>query len=326
MGWIPDRFWWVQRYGGGVLSVGGIIAAVWCVIQAIDAYQVAQLPGDPRGSAILRNLALSFLASGAAYALFAIRFIVSLQASFPARERYRRRRQAMQGDQEVMPRAAVAVNPQAAPRLSGEPLELLWRVTPFASRIMTTLYTLMILIFGLCAVLCWYLAYCLVTNTPPIGSAGLEPISLSDRMVGVTATVILGAMLLFLVVFMIRLLPWERGRPYGVSASSDGLWYYPKGRRRRFVRWNEACLLEVSVARGRRHRVYRLYGRHAVAEWWELPPSRWVSLGMTSAEFGERYRAMLNLIVARTWLLPRTLDSKLVEPQDAVAPLMSKRE
>jgi hypothetical protein len=101
-------------------------------------------------------------------------------------------------------------------------------------------------------------------------------------------------------------------------ANSDGLWYYPRILKRRFFRWDEVRLLEVYLPKNEHYRAYRLYGRDSIARWLELPPSKWVSLGMSKAEFEQRHQALLDLIVARTGLLPRTLDEKLAEDDSGV--------
>ena len=136
---------------------------------------------------------------------------------------------------------------------------------------------------------------------------------------GSAVTAGMGISLLSLVAFVIWYLPWERGRPYGVTANNEGLWYYPKGWKRRFLRWDEVCLLEVSIPKRERSlRAYKIYGRRTLASWLAVPPSKWVEVGMTKQEFWERHQALLNLIVARTGLVPRTLDEKLAEAASGV--------
>ena len=312
---FPDRFWWLQRAWGLLLVIGGFIAAIYAAIQAYEAYN--EIPGGPLDTALMRDLATllrydaqDFLLIAAAYALLAGQGIISILKSVDARRRVRRRVRAIEGDQDAMLRARVEVDRRSTPDLSGEPLELLWRATPSKRRIMTTLLTIFLVIFGPIAVLFLYLGYCLATNTPPIGSTGLEPISPLERAGGVAVCVFVAALLLFLVGFLIRWLPWERGRPYGVVASSNGLWYYPRGGKKRLLRWEDARLLEVGK---KSYREYKLLGRNTLAQWTELPPSSLVMLGLTKQEFKERHQALLNLIVARTHLLPRTFDKKLAE-------------
>jgi hypothetical protein len=319
---FPDRFWWLQRVVGILLVVGCFIAALYAAIQAYDTYNTSQIPGgDPINTALLRNLATQFLLLAGISALFVVQGILLILTSVEAQRRFRRRRRAIEGNQDAMLRARVKVDMHNAHVLSSEPLELLWRATSLNSGIMTTIFTISLMVLGSFTGLCLYLAYCLATNTPPIGSTRLEPMAPFERVGVVAVVVIVAAMLLFLIVFIIRLLPWERGRPYGVVASSDGLWYCPRGGKKRLLRWEEARLLEVG---NKSYREYKLYSRNALAQWRELPPSSLVTLGLTKQEFWERHQALLNLIAARTHLLPRTFDKKLAEPDEDL--LVTRRQ
>jgi hypothetical protein len=306
---IPDRFWWVQRYGGGLFALGcltGVAYSLWL------AYNFSQLDGfiDPR---ILQlDVAQCFLLA-ATFAVFLAQAVAAIWASRSAKRRFLRRLRAIAGDQEAMPCASMKVDRRHAFDLSRGPVELLWRATPFSSRIMTVLMACMVVLFGPFALLCWYLAYCLATNTALIGGISMGPLPPLARVLATTVSLGLGMGVLFLVLFMISLLPSERGRAYGVTASDEGVWYYPKAGKKRFLRWDEVCLLEARIPRRDHHREYRLYGRRAIAAWVDVPPSRWVSLGLSSQEYVERHQALLDLIVARTGLVPRTLDAKLGE-------------
>jgi hypothetical protein len=237
---IPDRFWWVQRYGGIVSAGGCLIAAIYCVIKAYDAYNLAQIPvSDVNLQALLRLDAQQFLLIGGQFALFAAMGGIFIWASFSAQKRFQRRQRAMEGDMEAMLLARVKIEADAVPDLSREPLELLERAS------------------------------------------------------------------------------W--GRPYGVIATDDGLWYHPQAGRRRLLRWEEIRLFEVLASqRSQRYRRYRLYSRDVVAVWSSEPPLSSGAPGLTKEEFGERHQALLNLIVVRTGLLPRTLDEKLAEAASGV--------
>lgn len=80
--------------------------------------------------------------------------------------------------------------------------------------------------------------------------------------------------------------------------------------RNRFLRWEEIRLWEVDrQGEGRR---FRLYGTTSGVGWNEVAPSKLVSLGGPTPEaFHARHQEALALIVARTQLLPRTLDQEL---------------
>jgi hypothetical protein len=305
---LPDRFWWVQRVGGALLVLGGLIGAISAVILGLD---LSQLTSDSPVVSQVWHLETqkTFLQAGE-FALLTIIGIFDIRESFPAHERVLRRRRALEGEQEAMRRANVKVDRRHAPDLVDGSLELLGRATPLNGRIMTTIIAIIVVIFGPLALLFWYLAYCTATNTPPIGSTYLEPMSPLERVGVVAVTLGVGAGLAFLVGFVIWILPWEWGRPVGVVADDEGLWDYPKGGRKRFLRWDEVRLLEVT---GRLYHQYKLYGQESVATWSDGPLSSLVTYGLTKQEFGERHQALLDLIAARTGLVPRMLDKKLVE-------------
>ena len=183
---FPDRFWWVQRYSGIVSAVGCLIATIYCVIKAYDVYSLAQIPvSDGNLQALLRLDAQQFLLLGGQFALFAAMSGIFIRDSFSAEKRSHCRRLAMQGDQEAMARATIEVDRRNVSDLASEPLELMWQATAFSGRIMTVVITIIIVIFGPCAALFWYLAYCLATNTPPIGSISIEEVSPLERVGGV---------------------------------------------------------------------------------------------------------------------------------------------
>lgn len=312
---LSDRCWWLQRVVGIVLTIGSFIAAIYELIQAHDAYNVAQIASSgPLDTALLRDLAAllrnqaqEILLLGLAYVVFVVQGILLILKSFDAQRRLRRRLCAIEGDQEAMPLARIKVDASEAPELSSESLELLWRATPYRGRIMTRLYTSIIVVFAPFVMLCLYLAYCLATNTLPFGSGHLEPISPLERVGLLAVLLVVTALLLFLIMFIVSNFPSERGRPYGVAASNDGLWYYPPVGKRRLLLWEEIRLLEVSK---KGDREYKLYDGNTFARWLEQPPSYWVSVGMSKEEFEQRHQALLNLVAARTHLLPRTFDKQ----------------
>ncbi|HEX6778791.1 MAG TPA: hypothetical protein VF099_11360, partial [Ktedonobacterales bacterium] len=61
---------------------------------------------------------------------------------------------------------------------------------------------------------------------------------------------------------------------------------------------------------------YRLYGQNTFIQWLNQPPSKWVASDISSEEIEQRHQALLNLIVARTHLLPRTFDKRLAEADE----------
>jgi hypothetical protein len=71
-----------------------------------------------------------------------------LIGSSPAREHFRRRLRALQGDQDAMPRAQIQVDAEHAPRLSGGALELIWRPTLLLHVLMTLVDLVFLPVFG----------------------------------------------------------------------------------------------------------------------------------------------------------------------------------
>jgi hypothetical protein len=111
-----------------------------------------------------------------------------------------------------------------------------------------------------------------------------------------------------LLIWFTRSLPAACGKLYGITASREGLLYQPKVGRSRFLRWEEMRLFEIDTPPPLHQERYRLYGPGGKVEWRDLPPSLGVSLNMTSREYLTRQQVVLNLIIARTHLLPRAFE------------------
>ena len=299
-----DRFWWVDRFGGGLLAIGCLIGAIQSVILGLE---LSQLPSDNSAVSQLWHLETqkAFLQAGK-FLLFVGIGVFSIWDSFPVHRRVLRRQRALDGEQEAMRRARIQVDRRHAPNLSEGSLELLWRAKVSTSRVMTALFVTIFVIFAFLAGVFVYLAYLIITSNP-------SKLSLLEQGALAAVTVGLAALFLAVVVILARYLPAYRGKPFGIIAETDGLWYYPRAGKRRFLRWEEIRLLEVILPQRERYRKYTLYGGKAIAQWWEQPPSSLslFELGLTKREFEERHQALLDLIAARTGLLPRTSDKRL---------------
>jgi hypothetical protein len=113
-------------------------------------------------------------------------------------------------------------------------------------------------------------------------------------------------LLLFVLGFLLFLV--FGGKPCRLVARDDSLLYYPRIGATQILLWDEIHFCEVMrVGQGR---LYRLYSVKALVEWHDppSPPFLWLSL---RDGFAERQQALLNLIVARTHLVPRTFDRRL---------------
>ena len=117
-----NRFWWVQRYGGGLFALGCLTGVVYSLWLAYDFSRLEQGGFlDPR---ILQlNVAQSFLMAGT-FAVFFAQAVVALCAPRSAQRRFLRRLRAIAGEQEAMPCASMKVDRRHAPDLSRGPLEL----------------------------------------------------------------------------------------------------------------------------------------------------------------------------------------------------------
>ena len=302
---IPDRFWWVQRFGGLLFALGCLFGAIQSLL---DAHDLAQLAGDhvldPR---ILHDEVEMSLLQAGEFALFLALASIEMWASFGSRKRIQRRQRAIEGDQDALPRASLTVDANLTPRLSGGSLEFLQQAGVVNRRVTMTGYFVALLVgvsmVGLLLVEAYVLA-----STNQAGMSLWERGTLAIVFVGVAAG------LVALLVAATRYLPSYLGKPYGVRATDDGLWSYARTGRKQLLRWEEFRLLEVIPdGNGRHSQTYKLYSETAVATWSNEPPSSILLSGLAMQEFRQRHQALLNLIAARTSLLPRTFDKKLAE-------------
>jgi Flp pilus assembly protein TadB len=303
-----DRFWWLRLLGAVGLPI--LVAAI-ATDTALN-YPWDQLVNSDFGSEEQWVLC--------AYGIFMILMLaqaVSLARSAqPARDRYRGRLAALAGDQDAIPRATtIAVDASRAPDLRTGQLELLRRTTRAGRRANVALFVFVCLLFGSFIVL-GIIVVVLVLGTPSAKLFPADPLSLAESI----------GLLLLLVAFCfvmpIALIVWfgydlagdMRGRPRGVVADDTGLTYYPQAGRSRRVHWGEMQLIEVSLSSSLStpYCEYKLFARVTTVEWTDYNRSNWeTTTGLTRPVFEERHQALLDLIAARTGLLPRTFEKKL---------------
>jgi hypothetical protein len=187
----------------------------------------------------------------------------------------------------------------------------MWSATRRSRRVYTILYAVICVVFGGFWLVPLDIVY-LMATTKPIRPFTFDFTTVVSVAVGVIGLSILLILPPLLIGTLGRCWPTDtRGRPYGLSAGSDGVLYYPRAGKRRLIRWEEMRLLEAT-ARGsfpEERWTYRLYGQSAIAEWSDVRPSNWVSVGLPTWEFLERHQALLDMIAARTGLTPRTFDA-----------------
>lgn len=103
-------------------------------------------------------------------------------------------------------------------------------------------------------------------------------------------------------------------------ATHSGLVWQRTGRADVEIPWYDARLLEIWQERHRRGaeplQGYTLYGRLTRIEWRNLPAAWIAPEGMTYSELAHRQRQLLDLIAAKTGLMPRTFadDLKMPDP------------
>src|SRR5690348_17611894 len=109
MFWVPDRFWWAQRVLGVLLVVLALGSLVWLIAQMLGSFNFGGLgtgwqmlvPLLIIGAILLVGITLGVLSVAGGF----LTGIGYLMGSSPARDRFRRRLRALEGDQEAMPRA-----------------------------------------------------------------------------------------------------------------------------------------------------------------------------------------------------------------------------
>lgn len=294
---VPDRFWWLVAFGGIVLAVETLAALVWSVL---GFFIDAPLFNEDSGAFLVFALILL---------IFPLIYILK---GFRARGRFCRRLRALGGDQEALAKAAIRVDPAAAPDLTSQPLELSWRDT--GAWLDKTLMEGSFVV-----------SFCLSMPGVELGiravtkNGGLlasSPITWfpaeTTLYLCLLSNGILIAFYLFALIFECILSVF--GKSYRLIASPDGLLYIPRVGKSRLLRWEKLHLWEVT--RQGTTLLYRLYGAKMLLEWPAPPalPPVWPSL---NEKFAWRHQALLNLLASRTSLVPRTLQKELMqqEPQ-----------
>lgn len=306
-----ERHWWIGL-------VGSLIAAAAMVIAPIVVLQQL-LPLDIE---LGNSLTKDFLLAGA----FATILFVSLLmlASFTVRGRYRARlrAEALRGNLAVMPVSTLTVDASKAPDVSVVPLVLSWKANAMSRFGQAPLSILKAVFPGFLLALFWILMIVALVKDPSAFYAHLQQLFAEQwyMLLGILlATVGYAA----LIVVLIRLLPTQFGKPFGVTASSEGIHYRTEFGREGFISWEEMKLLEVEPLglpiMMASLREYKLYGANAgqVAIWRNHLPigGEYVPDGMSQAEMTVRLQVLLHLINARTGLAPRTF-SKALRPKE----------
>lgn len=295
---IPDRLWWLPPNINELPDRSSMALFT----EVFVLYGLSHTPSPDNQP--LWSISLLFI--GAALLILTLHYV---RSASQRRKHFRQRSHALQGHPEAMFLAAIPFNIDAIP----QPSELLWkpthrgRVNWLMQDILALLLDALLIGFGTAV-----LTYFGILH-PPIEVGVILP--LSTFVIGMIVAQTLAS-----VVNTLGKLSMHLSKQYGVISNADGIRWYSSGEKKFFLRWEELALFEVEAMNSTKRR-YRLYGQTVIAEWSDTPPSKMVSLGdLTSESFWERHQALLNLIVTRTRLLPRTLDKRLAiaeQPADS---------
>lgn len=297
------RWWWLS-----------ILAAITCWVAAVviphNLIQAAPTPAENQFVSYdeYRGWIVWYVVFGVAFLGFGVIFIV--MAAY-ARRRHRLRLMAITGDAVVIPLAAIRTEATLAPDVTAQPLELMWR----SSKVTSFFYIILFIAQGLGLLLSAGLALFGFVLSLVEPSYPLNVWEIALRVVGILAlaTIIVG-----LIITYVRILPFLFGRPFGVSATNMGIDARTEFGTRIHMDWNEARLLEVVGADANAFRRFHLYapGKHiGWAEYMARFGADYVPAGISSSEMTLRQVALLNLIVARTNLAPRTLAKSLAKAE-----------
>lgn len=306
---MPDRYWW-----GWLLSVP-VACAVGLTMSLGWLSQMLPLD-EESGDAIIGDV----IAAGAILVVAARFAFILMVIALRSYTRFRRRHIALNGKVEIMPLAALISDPAKAPDVSSEPLVLSWRATTSMRTVGALLYMLLIVCYG--AILVLSVAAIVVEF-----AAQPDPIHHLTRAGWVILILSGGGEIGALILIVVFLLysPTLFGRPYGITASSTGIEGRPQLGHRFALRWDDILLFEVKKdgkSRFSAHSYY-VYGQQDIVSWQDNPANynEFAPNGVTSGEMALRLEAMVNLVVARTGLQPRTFAPSLLQPRTSAPSL-----
>ena len=299
---LPEWYWWVEALLGLAAGVGAIVAPV--------IYLDQQLPLDQElGSSYTTDLLLATALGGVLLVLTLMLVITAVRS----RMRYHQRKLALSGNLDALPLSRITPKPANAPDVSMQPLSLLWSASRGIRILERPLHVLLAVVQAAVPLLLLIaIGVAIVQDPQRIFTA-----TWAQRL-AVIGAVCLGAIVIALLVFYARAVPTYFGRPFGVTATDEGIECRTQLGRRFFVPWIEMRLFEVdgSGATGFGRRRFRLYGSRHIAEWQDNPLkyNEFAPHEMAPEEMAARLQAVVNLIAARTDLAPRTLAKALRLP------------
>ena len=302
-----DRWWWLLVLAGIVCWVASVAVPYQFMTTAPTPAENQFVTNDEYRGWIILSVVFGVVLLGCGVALMAM--------AVRARRRHRIRRVALQGDLSMMPLAAIRTEPAAAPNVAEQPLELFWR----SSKVTGFFDILLFIVQGLglllpVGLIVFGLVLSLVEPSHPLN---VWEIALHIAGILAAVTIIVG-----LIMAYVRIVPFLFGRPFGVTATEQGIDARTEFGTRIHMDWDEARLLEAVGADANAFRRFYLYApgkRIGWAEYMARFGADYVSAGISSSEMTLRQVALLNLIVARTGLPPRTLAKSMAKTEPGSA-------
>ena len=298
-----DRWWWLLVLVGVACWVAAVVVPYQFMTTAPTPAENPFVTDDEYRQWIGISVGFlgAFLGGGVFFIIMAVR----------ARRRHHIRLVAFAGNTCAMPLAAIRTDPNAVPDLTEQPLELLWR----SSKVIGFLYTLLFIVQGLglllsVGVTLFELVLSLVKPS--------HPLSVWEIALHVAGILALIAIIVGLIVACVRVFPVVLGRPFGVTATVQGVDARTEFGARIHMDWDEAWLLEVVGADANAVRRFYLYApgkRIGWAEYMARFGADYAPANISSSEMILRQNALLNLVVARTGLPLRTLAKGIAKAQ-----------
>jgi hypothetical protein len=291
-----DRMWWISALFACACLVGSIVAPIKILMDGLPA---AERQDEPITVYLLLAVVLAVI-------LLLATIIFTAMSVNPYR-RQRLRARAKRGNADAMPESGIATHPEKAPAASELPLVLQWRMSKdrrILSLFMGAIQFLSLLVAAALEPVFYFIGWLQGQYVPWQNTSTV--ISGLVSLIGVICIIV------FLEVAR-RFTPYLLGRPYGVTATADGVEYLTEFGGRRFVPWREIRLLEIESSPDGSLDYY-LYGARTIVTWQSNASSHHREsepVGATLGEMTYRLRALVDLIAARAGLTPRTLSKRL---------------
>ena len=295
---FKDRYWWLQRLGGIAMMAGCVVLIGWTLWQSLPSLPIQW------GNVITSDFVQHNLLTIGPYILLFTYGIAFVRSSDQARDRFNRRRATLRGDTDAIPLAGIALHPSDAPDVTSAPLILLWSASKGTRLIIVPLEVSLCALFLILPV---FIAgeFIYAFHNGNVTSPALDPLFIIGIVIALLS--VLGSFIM--VIVLVRRLPTNFGRPFGLSAGPEGILQIEQSGKQRFLRWEEMRLLEVTTNNTRTSHTFKVYGSQTAIEWSiSSGVSSYPPLEITSSEMVERSQSLLDLINARTGLVPRTFD------------------